>query len=232
MNKALLILSFMFTAISSNAQTFTPSPSNFFESTNHVDDWVSDYLYLNNNTGASMNLRYQTLSNTLNSIGWDVSLCTNLDCHNFVPSSGTLGTIADGASGHLNVHVGFMGIPGTGEIRIRVYEYGNTSNADTLTFRYHATITTALSGFSENNKLALSQNYPNPFSATTSISYNIDTPTGRLVITDALGKNVINYDLSSNSGEVIITEKLKSGIYSYSLYNSNKVISTRNMIVK
>ena len=223
----------MFIGISSaNSQTFTASPADSIESINDVNDWLSDYIYIHNNTGSSLSLSFQTIGNTMDPLGWDVLLCTSYGCYSYVPSSGSLGTIANGDSAHLNLHAGFVGIAGTGEIKFRVYETGNISNADTITYRYHAV---QASGISNNNLpevIRLSQNFPNPFINFTTIRYNLDNANGNLVITDMHGKNVCEYKLSSASGEVIVTENLKPGIYFYSLFTHGQMISKRKMIVQ
>lgn len=230
--KKLLLLSFLFIMGGlSKAQTFTVSPNDSIESTNDVNDWLSDYIYINNTSGASLNLSFQTITNTMDPNGWDVLLCTSNGCFSYVPSAGSLGTVANGSSGHLNLHCGFVGIPGAGVVRFRVYETGNPSNADTISFIYHAVAST---GIFDNNGYtpALSQNFPNPFSTSTFIRYNLEQTNGKLIITDTEGKKITEYLLSNRSGEVIVTKNFKPGVYFYSIYSNNKMISRNKMIVQ
>src|SRR6202008_2474017 len=84
--------------ISANAQTFSVSPTKVIETTYNVNDFAGDYIYINNNSGASLNLSFQTLTNTMYSIGWDRRLCTNKECYTYIPSSASLGTIVNGDS--------------------------------------------------------------------------------------------------------------------------------------
>jgi hypothetical protein len=228
----LVLLLFIGISISAKSQTFTASPADSIESTNNVNDWLSDYIYIHNSSSGPLNLSFQTLVNTMDPLGWNVLLCTNVGCNPYVPASGSLGTIASGDSAYFDLSTGFVGISGTGEIKFRVYETGNPSNADTLTYRYHATLTAGISDNNFQENFHLSQNFPNPFSTSTTIKYNLDNPNGKLVITDVQGKNVGEYKLTDNSGEVIIAENLMPGVYFYSLYSNDTMISKKKMIVQ
>ena len=55
--------------------------------------------------------------------------------------------------------MGFSGITGTGEAKFLVYETGNAANADTIAFRYHATVA---AGIAQNQNKAGVKLYPNP----------------------------------------------------------------------
>lgn len=232
MNKPLLIFLLLFIWGSAEAQTFTVVPNDSIESTNNVADWMSDYIYIENTSGSPLTLSFQTITNTMDPLGWNVLLCTSNGCYSYVPASGPLGTIFSGDSAHLNLHCGFMGIAGDGEVSIRVYETGNPSNADTITFIYHAVSTAGILGYTENNASALSQNFPNPFSTYTTINYNLEDEGGNIIITDVQGKNICKYTLENKSGKLVVDLKLKPGIYFYSLYNKNNLISKNKMIVQ
>ncbi|HLC82220.1 MAG TPA: T9SS type A sorting domain-containing protein, partial [Bacteroidia bacterium] len=142
------------------------------------------------------------------------------------------GTLVVGDSAHLNLHCGFMGIAGDGEVSVRVYETGNPSNADTITFIYHAVSTAGIFDNSVNKALSLSQNFPNPFTTSTTINYQLEQSYGKLIITDIQGKNIAEYLLNDSSGKLVITEKFVPGVYFYSLYENNKLISKNKMIVQ
>lgn len=230
MNKPLLIFLLLFIGGSAKAQTFTVVPNDSIESTNDINDWMSDYIYIENTSGSALALSFQTITNTMDPLGWNVLLCTSNGCYSYVPASGPLGTIFSGDSAHLNLHCGFMGIAGTGEISVRVYETGNPSNADTITFIYHAVSTAGIFGY--DNTSSLSQNFPNPFSSSTTINYSLQEEGGNIIITDIQGKAIYKYTLENKSGELVVNLKLKPGIYFYSLYNNNKLISKNNMIVQ
>ncbi|MCE3278605.1 MAG: Secretion system C-terminal sorting domain [Bacteroidetes bacterium] len=230
MKKTFLFFFILFTVFA-EAQTFTITPNDSLESTNDINDWLSDYIYINNNSGAALNLSFQTITNTMDPLGWDVLLCTSNGCYSYLPSSGSLGNIANGGSGHLNLHNGFVGIAGTGEVSVRVFETGNPTNADTITFIYHAFVASGIADNLESD-LSYSKNYPNPFSQSTTISYKIAKPNGKLVITDVKGRIIEEFILNDLSGKVVLTGYFTPGVYFSALYCEDKMISVQRMVAK
>jgi hypothetical protein len=223
-------LLFLLTAITAGAQTFTPLPNDSVEGTYQINDWASDFIYIRNNSVSSVNLSYQTIANTMTPVGWDVVLCTNNACFPYVPVSGTLGAVASGDSAYFHVQCGFMGIAGTNQIRVRIYETNNPSNADTITIVYHALVTI---GFADNSTVTenLSQNYPNPFSGITTIAYDLHGANGDLMITDLTGKVVSVYPLNIPKGQISIGNLLP-GTYFYMLRSEDGILAQRIMVVQ
>jgi hypothetical protein len=221
---------FLVGSITVCSQTFIATPNDSTEGTYNVTDWASDFIYLENTTGSPLTMSFQTITNTMTPAGWDVVLCTNDGCFPYVPSGGSLGTIASGDSAYLHVQCGFMGIAGTKEIRVRVYQTGNPSNCDTITFLYHAISTIGLDEHSSTND-ALSQNFPNPFSVSTTIVYHLTAPGGKMIVTDISGKLISEYVLHNSSGTLTIGN-FTPGIYFYSVYCDDAMISRRKMIVQ
>ena len=146
------------------------------------------------------------------------------------PTSGSLGTVANGDSAHFDLHTGFMGIAGTGQVRFKVYKTGNPTNFMTITYKYHSISMAGIFESNASNDL-LSQNYPNPFTGSTAIKYDLGNSDGKLLITDVQGKAIAEYKLDSFTNEIIIGD-LEPGIYFYSLYRNEAIVSTRKMIVQ
>lgn len=213
-----------------NAQTFVALPDDSIVGVYNVNDWASDYIYLGNNSGSSLALSFQTITNTMTPNGWDVVLCTSDGCFPYVPVSGTLGLIANGDSAYLHVQCGMISNAGTCEIRVRVFETGNPSNADTITFRYTANSTIGMNEHSAASD-ALSQNFPNPFSTSTTINYSVDEPGGRMIVFDVAGKLILDYYLNSSTGEIVLSD-LAPGIYFYALYKGDVLITRRKMVAQ
>jgi hypothetical protein len=87
-----------------------------------------------------------------------------------------------------------------------------------------------------SNITALSQNYPNPFSQTSTVQVNLEKKSSlKLVVTNILGQRV----LEINRGEVpagahqfvIDGSQLGNGIYFYTVYSGDDSM-TRKMIVE
>lgn len=231
MKKLVACLSLFFVgSITAYSQGVNPTPNDSIEGTYNVTDWASDYIYIENNSGAPLTISFQTLTNTMTPAGWDVVFCTNNGCYPYVPSGGSMGTVASGDSAYLHVQCGFIGIAGTHEIRVRVFETGNPTNSDTITFLYHAISTIGVEEHSSANDM-LSQNYPNPFSSTTTIVYNLTYPGGKMIVTDISGKVISEYCLNTASGELTVGN-LVPGIYFYAVYFNEGLISRRKMIVQ
>ena len=81
----------------------------------------------------------------------------------------------------------------------------------------------------------LTQNAPNPFHQTTTISYYLPQEAGNaaITITDTNGKLVKTYNLSEKGNGQLVIEggQLTPGMYYYSLMLEGKVITTKKMIL-
>jgi alpha-tubulin suppressor-like RCC1 family protein len=75
------------------------------------------------------------------------------------------------------------------------------------------------------------QNYPNPWSSSTTIQYNLTGNAGKIILNDVTGRIIKEISLTDSSGEIIIAEKIPSGIYFYSLQENGRTVLTQKMIV-
>jgi hypothetical protein len=81
---------------------------------------------------------------------------------------------------------------------------------------------------------SLSQNIPNPFSNTTTISYSIPQQfsSAKLIVTDKAGNILKQVNLSSGKGSVNMeAATLAQGAYNYSLIVDGKLIATKQMML-
>jgi hypothetical protein len=84
------------------------------------------------------------------------------------------------------------------------------------------------------NRILLSQNVPNPFSNSTTISYSIPQQfsSAKIIVTDKNGNALKQINLSNNKGNVTVdAATLSSGAYQYSLYVDGRLIDTKQMII-
>lgn len=162
---------------------------------------------------------------------WSLKLCLPSGCSSTTNTTFTLSPIqTDSVGVEFNTGIHNMA---NGTATIRFAKASDTTDFTDISFTliYKPLVISGIEESSTENRLLL-QNFPNPFSTSTTIKYNLDNSNGKLVVTDVQGKNVGEYKLNNSSGEVTITENLISGIYFYSLYSNDKMISKDKMIVQ
>jgi hypothetical protein len=82
---------------------------------------------------------------------------------------------------------------------------------------------------------SLLQNIPNPFKGSTSIGYTLPEKTSKaqIVITDQQGKRIKTIPVSGSNGNITLnTSELSAGTYQYSLYVNDRMVESRQMIVR
>jgi hypothetical protein len=225
-----LFTSFLICFLSINiySQTFIVNP-NVLEKNQQPTDVVVDYVYVTNNSNPMM-VKFELITNTMQSNGWFISLCTHDVCMPNIPTSGNFGYLVNGQQGYFKLDAQFNGISGTGELSYKIYEDGNPSNADNVTFIYHVSASTGINDLSNSNLLF--QNYPNPFNNQTNIPYQLSSNNGKIEIFDVNGKKIDTIYLHASKGILIYKNALAKGVYYYALYDNDKLISTKKMIVQ
>lgn len=162
-------------------------------------------------------------------LGWFVTMCNPNGCF---PTTTTHNAfiIPGGSSVTAKFEIHSGANTGNADVRVKFLDAVNSSNGTT----FHIVNSASPTGITDNSKslISLSQNYPNPFSSSTTIKYNLEQSNGKLVITDVQGKTITEYKLNNTSGEIIVAENLKSGIYFYALYSNDKIISKNKMLVQ
>jgi len=217
----MLVMTLGFTSL---AQNFTVT-ADTMEATYDVSAWPSDYNYVVNASGGSMDMSFDLLTNTIPSnSGWSVTLCTHLFCMPSVPSTDSFGTLTDGAQGYFNVHVGFGGTPGTGEISFRIYETSNPSNADTIVFIYHAL---SMADISENINAGRVNTFPNPTTDVINVEGLENISDGAMNIYSITGQLIFSKNITAAT-ETINVADFVNGVYFMEIQeDGNTVYSTR-----
>lgn len=223
--KKITLMLMMITIQKSFAQSITASPDTVEGS--YADyELAHDYIYVNNNSGVDITINFTLLSNTCVSNGWYNTLCSSYTCYPGVPSSGTLGTIPNGGQGYFAYQCEFDGISGYGEMRIRVYENGNPSNADTLTYLYHAYSTAGLGNTGGDPDINI---YPNPVTDFINIQLTNVTNSGTITIANAEGKKCLSQKIDDQIGPIDLSN-LPKGIYFITIKTSIKEVTKRVII--
>ncbi len=129
-----------------------------------------------------------------------------------------------------------------------VIEAGTTSTIENLAAGTYTAIITDTYGCATNQtvevttsvgiedaayaSLAISQNYPNPANAFTSISFSGLNKDMNLKIVDVTGKTVANFNLAKGANSIRInTMNMANGSYFYQLVDENVVVATKKMAI-
>lgn len=230
MKKIILSFGLMVFSITSFSQNFSVT-ADTMGGTYNVNDYASDYNFIVNNSGGQLNLSFDLLTNTIsNNAGWSVTLCTHLLCMPSIPSTDAFGSFADGEQGFFNIHLGFGGTPGTGEISFRVYETTNPSNADTIVFVYTATMTAGTENILANKEFTV---FPNPATDYVSINGLENITNGDVLIYSIDGNLVYSSTIASSiNNKNIDISPLNEGLYFIKVIEDKKLVYTSQLIKK
>lgn len=82
--------------------------------------------------------------------------------------------------------------------------------------------------------VSLEQNYPNPFTSSTTIDYTLPTTfrSAKIVITSFAGQVVRQMPVSGAGNILVDAGGLSAGIYYYTLYVDDMLVDTKKMVVK
>lgn len=86
-----------------------------------------------------------------------------------------------------------------------------------------------------NDRIVVSNVYPNPASEYAEIDYQITAPVGeaRIIVSDILGSPIAEYTLEANDRKVRITTRdFATGMYFYRLSLDGKKVATKKLLVQ
>ncbi|MFT5054885.1 MAG: hypothetical protein ACI97X_001919 [Oceanospirillaceae bacterium] len=210
------------------AQSFSIAPESLLLTDSiPVDGATTLQFSLANLTNSDLALSWDLLELDLPA-GWNYNLCDYLDCllpplsatNDMLPIPALLG---DGV--YMKLWVAPLDIPGDGVARFHVYETGNTSTGDTITFRVNAS---GFTGILEESAKQITV-VPNPISD----RFNINGLLGSLQndvqvsLIDTRGRTT---RLSKRNGDQYDVGQLASGIYSLVIVNGTDVVSKKVII--
>lgn len=121
----------------------------------------------------------------------------------------------------------------SGITKIRYVFFDENNPSDSVYIQVHFDAITGIKDISKDIKF--SNAYPNPASASTTISYSLpkNSNNARIVIRDLLGATVKEIPITDFKGKkTITTSDMQDGIYFYSLVLDEKIITTKRLIIR
>lgn len=182
------------------AQRFSYDPSNKLE-----ESWKANedpYLHISilNETTDTLRFRWRLLSNDLMP-QWDAALCDLNKCYISIPDSGQMDPAIPGIKdAFFSLTLSLNGIPGSGKLKLFVFEIGDEANGDTVIFSINSiALPTLLEESTAFNSEKTSPVYPNPITNYLKVEASVEV-----------------YNLAGNlmgKGSNIPTTNWPSGVY-------------------
>jgi hypothetical protein len=219
-------LTLLFISLVSLGQHYVISPSREINMTPAFNQLTIVDIFQQNTSNDTILLKWELISNELFP-GWDFSLCDYTTCYPGIPDNGTMTRVPPGEKGFLGLNVKPYDIPGTGKVRMYVYEDGFMEKGDTLTWFVIAKPT----GIAELNGSAIVSLYPNPANETVTIHVDAaDLSTASIQVTDLLGKAFINRPLTNESTTLDVSD-LPNGYYLIQCKYGNETAGLKKLCI-
>lgn len=224
MKNKLLSTIFILTFMTALGQNYKISPSKTVSVSAPYNDTSKFEIYLENISNTTITINWELVSNKLVA-GWNIFICDNVSCCQGVPQKGTLPYIDPGIEVYLALNVDPKTIPGNGILKLYVYEEGNSTNGDTLTWIVNSSPTGV-------NELPLNPDikiYPNPSTGlftVTSQKNNIFT----VAVLNYMGKLLKTYDNIEEKTKIDLSS-FDKGIYLLKII-SNANTTTEKIIIE
>ena len=188
------------------------------------------------NTSASSKTVHVVRSNNNLASGHSSYFCWGTNCYTPPTDfSSTPQIIAAGGSdhsflGYLNPRDSMGPHLGTSIVQYCFYDASNPGDSVCVDMTY---IFTPVGIGEISSKTYLSNPYPNPADALTSISYNVsDSKNARMIIYNMLGSAVKEIKLAEKQSTILIaTSDLKQGVYFYSIVTDGKQLASKKLVI-
>lgn len=214
--RSLLIILFTAFFIGINAQTYSISPAKTVTFTAALNNLTIHDIY-QTNTGSSPILLKWELGSINLPPQWQYSMCDYQTCYSGIPAGpNAMSMVALGAQGFLGLNIDPGNTPGSGVVKIFVYQDGFKANGDTLTWYVNA----GTVGVEEISFDSPVKAYPNPVKNKLNISLSYFGEAS-LSITDVRGRLIheISHASQLNSIDVSGFEK---GCYILNVVTADK----------
>lgn len=182
-----ICLTILFGPNNAGAQNFTFSPSKTFEGDFPSNGFGSHTIDIVNQTTGSLLFKWKVLQNTF-STDWSNALCDFGSCYPVIPDSSQMKTTDPGGDAYFICYGFFNDVITTGILQLFVYEVGDETNGDTVTFKFTSTEPTGLTDTKKD--ISAIQVYPNPAFNTVYVDLADFRSISALKIYNLIGQNV------------------------------------------
>jgi hypothetical protein len=215
----LVLLPFLFMHTASFAKDYVITPANSVRVVAPLDDISIFDIYQHDTSGHDIYIAWQVVSNDLYP-GWDFSFCDLGTCYTTTPSVPTImDTLnAGGADGFVALNVIPNGIPGTGTLRMYVYQVGYENDGDTLMWTVTAPAVSGISTIENENALRL---FPVPASDVLNVGGTISIH--EVSISNLSGETISSFQNTSS----VPVANLPAGIYLATVRSMDGKTATR-----
>ena len=222
----LAIVTLLASSDNSLAQTFTNSPNDTIKITGGMEDIETLSIQQIITSTDIITFKWKKVSESVPA-NWEASVCDNQFCYTSLIDSGTMNPVSKPDYGlvllHITAHINF----GTSVVRYAVWDIKFPAKKDTLTFIL--TVKEPLEIKLSHDKNAI-EIYPNPAYNNFNIISNL--PSGfQFRITDIVGKQIY-WGTTTENNIKVSTETFPNGIYTISVFNKNKTINPKRLIIQ
>ncbi len=120
------------------AQTLQYSPNRKLDKTVAEIYYNTEFMFIKNISDKAININYELIEDTFLP-EWNASFCTNAQCFNQIPNTGTFGSIAINEEAYVAFNFGANQTIGEGQLRFLISSPDNQDLNDTITFKYTVT---------------------------------------------------------------------------------------------
>jgi hypothetical protein len=210
MKNRIFLLLILFSVTVRAQKTYTINPAKTVTFTAALNDITIHDIFMVNTGSGSIALTWEKISINVPS-QWGYSMCDLGACYPGIPAGAhTMSTVSQGSTGFLGLNIDPGSTSGTGQVKVRVYQNGFESSADTLTWH----INTSIAGIHEvslSNKIKI---YPQPASDFIQLQLQPGVEVKDICLYDISGKKVQSLNLSA---EKISISDLERGMYVLSI---------------
>ena len=112
------------------SQVLIYSPNRKLDRTVDKTYYNTEFIYVQNIAASALSVNFELVENTLLS-EWNASICTNRQCFNNVPKTGSFGSIGSDKDGYISFNFSANETPGEGQVRFLITSIEDQSVNDT-----------------------------------------------------------------------------------------------------